>query len=135
MRVFEFIQDTVQDLIEEFEEDDPLYGTLTRTIMEDRIPTADGSDTYPVTAVEKIISELSAVMLTQFSVNNILRDMRFHVPVDLDKKYRSLQEIEFTQISSFSNNSESFPGIPSTKIFASPSGAHSNSPSTHFTVI
>ena len=39
MRVFEFIQDTVQDLIEEFEEDDPLYGTLTRTIMEDRIPT------------------------------------------------------------------------------------------------
>ena len=63
MRVFEFIQDTVQDLIEEFEEDDPLYGTLTRTIMEDRIPAADGSDTYPVTAVEKIISELSAVML------------------------------------------------------------------------
>ena len=103
MRVFEFIQDTVQDLIEEFEEDDPLYGTLTRTIMEDRIPAADGSDTYPVTAVEKIISELSAVMLTQFSVNNILRDMRFHVPVDLDKKYRSLQEVEFTQISSFSN--------------------------------
>lgn len=103
MRVFEFIQDTVQDLIEEFEEDDPLYGTLTRAIMEDRIPVADGSDTYPVTAVEKIISELSAVMLTQFSVNNILRDMRFHVPVDLDKKYRSLQEVEFTQISSFSN--------------------------------
>lgn len=103
MRVFEFIQDAVQDLIEEFEEDDPLYGTLTRTIMEDRIPIADGSDTYPVTAVEKIISELSAVMLTQFSVNNILRDMRFHVPVDLDKKYRSLQEVEFTQISSFSN--------------------------------
>ena len=104
MRVFEFIQDTVQDLIEEFEEeDDPLYGTLTRTIMEDRIPAADGSDTYPVTAVEKIISELSAVMLTQFSVNNILRDMRFHVPVDLDKKYRSLQEVEFTQVSSFSN--------------------------------
>ena len=80
MRVFEFIQDTVQDLIEEFEEDDPLYGTLTRTIM-----------------------ELSAVMLTQFSVNTILRDMRFHVPVDLDKKHRSLQEVEFTQVSSFSN--------------------------------
>ena len=29
--------------------------------------------------------------------------MRFHVPIDLDKKYRSLQEVEFTQISSFSN--------------------------------
>ena len=41
----------------------------------------------------------------------------------------------YDNISSFSNNSESFPGIPSTKIFASPSGAHSNSPSTHFTVI
>lgn len=46
---------------------------------------------------------MSRIMLTQFSVNNILRDMRFHVPVDLDKKYRSLQEVEFTQISSFSN--------------------------------
>ena len=32
LRVFEFIQDTVQDLIEEFEIDNPMYGTLTRTL-------------------------------------------------------------------------------------------------------
>ena len=30
LRVFEFIQDTVQDLIEEFEIDNPMYGTLSK---------------------------------------------------------------------------------------------------------
>ena len=53
MNVFEFIQDTVQDLIEEFEIDDPMYGTLTRTVVEDKVPKADGTDSYPIKATEK----------------------------------------------------------------------------------
>ena len=87
LRVFEFIQDTVQDLIEEFEIDNPMYGTLTRTLIEDQIPADDGSGLYPVEASRRIIHVLSAVMDMQFAVNSILRDMRFKVPVDLDKKY------------------------------------------------
>ena len=103
MRVFEFIQDDL--VIQRCRLQFCLagYGTLTRTIMEDRIPTADGSDTYPVTAVEKIISELSAVMLTQFSVNNILQASVFLVQIDGDMEAHIPQEVEFTQISSFSN--------------------------------
>ena len=103
MRVFEFIQDTVQDLIKEFEIDNALYGTLTRTVIEDQIPADGGSDSYPVEITEKIISVLSAVMDMQFSINSILRDMRFKVPVDLEKKFRFLQDTEFVQVSKFSN--------------------------------
>ena len=103
MRVFEFIQDTMQDLIEELEIDNALYGTLTRTVIEDQIPAADGNESYPVEATEEIISVLSKVMNMQFSINNILRDMRFKVPVDLEKKYRFLQDTEFVQVSKFPN--------------------------------
>ena len=79
------------------------YGTLTRTVIEDQIPADGRNDSYPVETTEKIISVLSAVMNMQFSINNILRDMRFKVPVDLEKKYRFLQDAEFVQISKFPN--------------------------------
>ncbi len=104
MRVFEFIQDTVQDLIEEFEIDNALYGTLTRTVIEDQIPADNGSGSYPIEATKEIVSTLSSVMDMQFTVNSILRDMRFKVPVDLEKKYRFfLQDTEFVQVSKFPN--------------------------------
>ena len=103
MRVFEFIQDTVQDLIEEFEIDNALYGTPTRTVIEDQIPADNGSGSYPIEATKEIVSTLSSVMDMQFTVNSILRDMRFKVPVDLEKKYRFLQDTEFVQVSKFPN--------------------------------
>ena len=98
LRVFEFIQDTVQDLIEEFEIDNPMYGTLTRTLIEDQIPADNGSGLYPVEASRKIVHVLSAIMDMQFAVNSILRDMRCKVPIDLDKKYHFLQETGFVQV-------------------------------------
>ena len=39
----------------------------------------------------------------QFAVNDILRDLRFKVPIDYEKKYRFLQEAEFIQISNLQN--------------------------------
>lgn len=75
-----------------------MYGTLTRTLIEDQIPADDGSGLYPVEASRRIIHVLSAVMDMQFAVNSILRDMRFKVPVDLDKKYHFLQETGFVQV-------------------------------------
>ena len=89
LRVFEFIQDTVQDL---------MYGTLTRTLIEDQIPADNGSGLYPIEASRKIVCVLSAIMDMQFAVNSILRDMRFKVPIDIDKKYHFLQETGFVQV-------------------------------------
>ena len=103
MNVFEFIQDTVQDLIEEFEEDNLLYGTLTRTVVEDYVPKDDGTGLSPIEVTAKIIACLSNVMEFQFAVNDILRDLRFKVPIDYEKKYRFLQEAEFIQISNLQN--------------------------------
>ena len=103
MNVFEFIQDTVQDLIEEFEEDNLLYGTLTRTVVEDYVPKDDGTGLSPIEVTAKIIACLSNVMEFQFAVNDILRDLRFKVPIDYENKYRFLQEAEFIQISKLQN--------------------------------
>lgn len=103
MNVFAFIQDTVQDLIEEFEADHLMYGTLARTLVEDYVPKDDGTGLYHIEATAKIIACLSDVMLFQFAVNDILRDLRCKVPLDLDKKYSFLQETEFIQISKLQN--------------------------------
>lgn len=103
LRVFEFILDTVQDLIEEFEIDNPSHGTLTRTLMEDTIPADDGTGLYPFETTKAIIEALSAVMKFQFTVNDILCDLRFKVPLEIEKKYPILQDAEFVQISGIQN--------------------------------
>lgn len=45
MNVFQFIMDTTTDLVTtlEQEEEDPLHGTLARTMIEDRIPADAGA--------------------------------------------------------------------------------------------
>jgi len=57
----------------------------------------------PIEVTAKIIACLSNVMGFQFAVNDILRDLRFKVPIDYDEKYRFLQEAEFVQISKLQN--------------------------------
>lgn len=104
-QVFEFIQNTVQDLIEEFEIDDPMRGTLTRTLIEDTIPGDDGTELYPLKTAKTITDVLSSVMEFQFTVNGILRNLRFKVPLNIEKKYPFLQEAEFVQIAKFQNPS------------------------------
>lgn len=103
MNVFEFIQDTVQDLIEEFEIDDPMYGTLTRTVVEDKVPKDDGTDSYPIRATEKILNSLSSIMVLQFLANDILYDLHCNVPLDMDEKYSFLQKTVFIQMSTMQN--------------------------------
>lgn len=69
MNVFQFIQDTTIDLVNTLEWEDPLYGTLTRTTIEDCIPEDDGTGLYVYTTSAQIISILASVMDIQFEVN------------------------------------------------------------------
>lgn len=96
--VFDFILDTVDDLVVTFEEENPLYGTLTRTILEDSLPENDGTPQYAYFASLKIIEALTDVIQFQLEVNEVLNDLRHQSPPDLKGKYYFLQRMEAQQI-------------------------------------
>lgn len=100
MNVFQFILDTTTDLVTtlEQEDEDPLHGTLARTMIEDRISADDGSGLYVYDTSQEIVSILTDVMGVQFEVNQVLSDMRQGVPIDFENKYDYLRMQELTQI-------------------------------------
>ena len=87
MNVFQFIQDTTIDLVTTMEQDAPMFGTLTRAMIEDCIPEDDGTGLYVYTTTAQIISILTSVMYLQFEVNDILSDLRHGIPIDFEGRY------------------------------------------------
>lgn len=89
---------TVHKLIEVLEEENPIHGTLLRTLLEDQIPPDDGSAMYLINSELKITTCLSSVMEMQFLINDILYDLRSGTPLDTENKYHIFKTAEFTQI-------------------------------------
>lgn len=98
MNVFQFIQDTTIDLVTTMEQDAPMFGTLTRAMIEDCIPEDDGTGLYVYTTTAQIISILTSVMYLQFEVNDILSDLRHGIPIDFEGRYDYLRMQELTQV-------------------------------------
>lgn len=89
---------TVHRLIEILEKENPIHGTLLRTLLEDQIPPDDGSAMYLINNEAKIITCLSSVMELQFLITDILYDLRSGTPLDMENKYQIFETAEFTQI-------------------------------------
>ena len=96
--VFPYFWDTVQDLVETFEAEDPLHGTLTRSALEDCVPPDDMGSPFIHQTAENILETLTEIMQFQFIVNEILYDMRSGTPIDLEEKYAFLRRAAVMQI-------------------------------------
>ncbi len=79
--VFEFMMDTVNDLLVTFEGENPLHGTLTRAAVEDTIPKDDGTDLAAIQTAGTIIAPMQEIVYFQVLVNQILSDIRNGVPL------------------------------------------------------
>ena len=62
MTLFQFMLDTMEDLVSTLEQENPLHGTLLRTQLEDEVPPDDGTAMYPFRASRKILTILVGVM-------------------------------------------------------------------------
>ena len=58
MTLFQFMLDTVEDLVSTLEQENPLHGTLLRAQLEDEVPPDDRSAMYPFRASRKILTIL-----------------------------------------------------------------------------
>ena len=97
MTLFQFMLDTVEDLVSTLEQENPLHGTLLRTQLEDEVPPDDGTAMYPFRASRKILTILAGVMQFQFVVNEVLHDMQSGEPLISDK-YDTLWEAPMRSI-------------------------------------
>ena len=97
MTMFQFMLDTVEDLVSTLEQENPLHGTLLRAQLEDAVPPDDGTATYPFRAGKKILTILIEVMQFQFVVNEVLHDMQAGEPLISDK-YDTLWEVPMRSI-------------------------------------
>ena len=97
MTMFQFMLDTVEDLVSTLEQENPLQGTLLRAQLEDAVPPDDGTATYPFRAGKKILTILIEVMQFQFVVNEVLHDMQSGEPLISDK-YDTLWEAPMRSI-------------------------------------
>ena len=97
MTLFQFMLDTVEDLVSTLEQENPLQGTLLRAQLEDAVPPDDGTATYPFRAGKKILTILIEVMQFQFVVNEVLHDMQAGEPLISDK-YDTLWEVPMRSI-------------------------------------
>ena len=95
--VFDFLMDTVDDLLETFEGEDPLHGTLTRTAVGDGIPEDDGAERRAVQTAAAIVASLQETFLFQRLTNQVLSDLHNGIPLDFTKRYQALRRTEFTQ--------------------------------------
>jgi len=97
MTLFQFMLDTVEDLVSTLEQENPLHGTLLRAQLEDEVPPDDGTAMYPFRASKKILTILVGVMQFQFVVNEVLHDIQTGESLISDK-YDTLWEIPMRSI-------------------------------------
>lgn len=85
MEEFQFMMETVIDLVTTMEEETPLYGTLLRTQIEDHIAADDGTAMYTIRTGQELLALLTGVMHFQFVVNEVLHDLCEKKPLAPEK--------------------------------------------------
>ena len=96
MTMFQFMLDTVEDLVSTLEQENPLQGTLLRAQLEDAVPRMTDRH-VPLTGRKKLLTILIEVMQFQFVVNEVLHDMQAGEPLISDK-YDTLWEVPMRSI-------------------------------------
>lgn len=103
MDIFDSILRFTNNLSDALEEENPLHGLLTKTLLEDSIPADDGTAVYVYNTKAIIDDCLSQVMKFQFIVNEVLNDLRQHIELDFANKYSFLKQIEIIQLYNLGN--------------------------------
>lgn len=94
--VYEFIMETVADLVSTLTGEGPLHGLLLRTALED-LPADDGTHQRRIQICNELVVALEELMLFQFVVNEVLHDLAEKSPLD-SEKYEGLWELPVTKV-------------------------------------
>ncbi len=94
--VYEFIMETMADLVSTLTGESPLHGLLLWTAAED-LPDDDGTDERRSWICREFLALLEDLMLFQFVVNEVLHDLAEGKSLD-SEKYEGLWELPVTEV-------------------------------------
>jgi len=106
MDVFEEMLKLTEDLADVLEEENPLHGLLTKTMLQDYVPKDDGTAMYVYSAKAIICDCLESVVKFQFIVNDILTELSQGNKIDLENDYRYLTQMEVVRIFSINKKAD-----------------------------
>lgn len=101
--VYGFIVDMTNDLVSTMEKESPLFGTLTRTALEDNLPPDDGTAMHCIRTAEEIIHTLTDVIACQFEMNDVLDALCAKGDPSIDTVGGFLRDVRLTEVMGLSN--------------------------------
>lgn len=101
--VYGFIVDMKNDLVSTMEKESSLFGTLTRTALEDNLPPDDGTANHCIHTAQEIIHTLTDVIACQFEMNDVLDALCTKGDPALDTVGEFLRDVQLTEVTGLSN--------------------------------
>ena len=101
--VYGFMVDMTNDLVSTMEQESPLFGTLTRTALEDNLPQDDGTAMHCLRTAQEIIHTLTDVIACQFEMNDVLDALCTKGDPALDTVGEFLRDVRLTEVTGLSN--------------------------------
>ena len=101
--VYGFMVDMTNDLVSTMEQESPLFGTLTRTALEDNLPQDDGTAMHCLHTAQEIIHTLTDVIACQFEMNDVLDALCTKGDPALDTVGEFLRDVRLTEVTGLSN--------------------------------
>lgn len=102
--VYGLVADMTNDLVSTMEKESPLFGTLTRTALEDNLPSDDGTAMHCIRTAEEIIHTLTDVIVCQFEMNDVLDALCTKGDPALDTVGEFLRDVQLTEVSGLAND-------------------------------
>ncbi len=96
--VFSFTMETVDDLVETLETENPIFGLLIRTELEDCLPQYENTPEFVFHCLDVTIAVLKESISFQFFVNALLQDIYHGVSLDFENQYHLVQEVAVQQV-------------------------------------
>ena len=102
-QVYGFMVDMMNDLVSAMEKESPLFGTLTRTALEDNLPQDDGTAMHCIRTAREIIHTLTDVIACQFEMNDVLDALCMKGDPSIDTVGEFLRDVRLTEVTGLSN--------------------------------
>ena len=99
--VVTFINDILNDLLVELDYEQHLFGALTRTALDDRMPPRSNTPELVSLSLESVIQTLTEVIEFQFHLNGVLNDVMRDGALTPETKRSWLREITVRQVMNF----------------------------------
>lgn len=106
MDIYMLFYNLAYNLCDVLEEESPIQGTLTRTMLDDNIPTDNGEDNFYEEAINIIFRTINSVYGCHCCLHSYMHKISEAIPVDVEKDYPEFADLTVPTI--FTYNGKGF---------------------------